>query len=193
MPLSLAWLGAVSWKKLFLKALPYIAAVAAVLATIWYIYHSGSKAGQAKVQAEWNLEKLANERALTKLREDVAQKEFIHQQISQGISDALVDANKKHDAAVVASTIELTQRLHNSEQRAAYYQRMSTAGTAEQSNLASHAAELDRSLEEGRQLVQELSATVRQRDAQIGALAQQILTDRALTGEKDGKNPAPAQ
>ena len=193
MPLSLAWLGAISWKKFFLKGLPYFAAIVAVIGLGWYVYSSGSKSGAASVQSKWDKEKLANEKALTKLRTEAAAKEFTHQQQSQRISDELSDANEKYAASVAALNVDYSNRLHNSEKRATYYQHLSSAGATQQEYLASHAAELDRSLEEGRQLVQELGATVRQRDAQVRALGQQILTDRALVGEKDGQHPTPTE
>lgn len=185
-----AFLGTFSWKKLGLKILPYVAVITAVLGVGWYIYSSGSKSGAAGVQSKWDKEKLENQKALTKLRIKVGTKEFVHQQSSQRISDELADANQKYAATVAAVRVDYAQRLRNSEQRATYYQRMSNSGTAQQEYLASHAAELDRSLEEGRQLVQELGATVGQRDAQVRALGQQILTDRALVGEKDGHSSA---
>lgn len=55
-----------------------------------------------------------------------------------------------------------------------------------QANLASHAARLDRSLEEGRRMVAELSATLRQRDDQLRAVSKQLENDRSLfmTGDK---------
>lgn len=189
-----AFMATFSWKKVLLKVLPYAAAILAVLGAIWGVYHLGSKDGSHKVQTKWDAQKaadtIANQKALTKLREDAAKKETTHQLESQRISDELADANQKYASTVAALDAGFHQRLHNSEQRATYYQHLSTAGTAQQEYLASHAAELDRSLEEGRRLVQELAATVGQRDAQNRALGQQILTDRSLIGEKNGSDPA---
>ena len=179
----------IDWKKLLLKGLPYFIGVAAVLGLGWYIYHLGSQSGAAKVEAAWTEEKLANEKALNKLRGDMAARETVHRQQSQRISDDLAEANQKHARTVATLDAQFAQRLRNSEQRAAYYQHLSGSGATEQEYLASHAARLDRSLEEGRRLVQEFGATLEQRDAQIRALGQQILTDRSLIGEKDGRNP----
>jgi hypothetical protein len=182
-----------SWGKLLLKILPYLAVIAAVGGAIWFTYSQGFHNGSDKVQAKWNVEKLRHEQELTKLRTQIKNKETAHQIESQRISDELADANEKHAAAIAALDAGFHERLSNSEQRAVYYQRISASGTVEQRNLASHAAELDRSLEEGRRLVQELSATLRQRDAQNTALGQQILSDRALVGEKNESNSAPAE
>ena len=54
------------------------------------------------------------------------------------------------------------------------------------SYVASHAARLDRSFEEGRRMVAELSATLRQRDDQLRAVSKQLENDRSLfmTGDK---------
>lgn len=180
----------IAWGRLLLKTLPYGIAVLTAFAVVWGIYSIGSKNGAARVQANWNIEKLANEKALTKLRNEMAARELTHRQETQRISDDLAEANQKHAATVAAIDAQFSQRLHNSEQRATYYQRMSDSGPAQCSNLAGHAAKLDRSLEEGRRLVQEFGATLRQRDAQLTALGQQILTDRALIGDKDGQSSA---
>lgn len=190
MPVWLAWVGLIDWRKKLRTALPYILAIGAVLALGWYIHSSGSKAGAAKVQTKWDKEKLENAKLREELRNAAASKEFIHQQVSQGIVDGLAEANQKYVGSLAALDAQYTQRLRNSEQRAAYYQHLSTAGTTEQNYLAGHAAQLDRSLEEGGRLVQELTTTLRQRDAQVVALGQQILTDRALVGEKDANSSA---
>ena len=72
------------------------------------------------------------------------------------------------------------------EQRASRYQRLAKGGAVEQANLASHAARLSRSLKEGRRMVAELSATLRQRDYQLRAVSKQLENDRSLfmTGDK---------
>ena len=178
-------LAGLTWKKLGLKALPYILVLAAVIGTVWAIYSSGFTSGAESIQSKWNIEKLENEKALTRLREDAHLREQVHQQETQRISNDLAQANQKHAVAVATLDAEFAKRLSNSEQRATHYQRMSNSDAAERANLASHAAKLDRSLEEGRRLVQELAATVEQRDAQLRALAQQLLSDRVLAGGND--------
>ncbi|UWJ04310.1 putative Rz/Rzl spanin protein [Escherichia phage vB_EcoS_Uz-1] len=70
--------------------------------------------------------------------------------------------------------------MQQSERRASVYKRQAEAGTLECRSLASHAARLDNSLEEGRRLVEELRATVRLRDNQLIELGKQIQADRKL-------------
>lgn len=60
------------------------------------------------------------------------------------------------------------------------YRRKAEAGEAESRDLANHAAELDRSIVEGKRVAAELAATVRLRDEQLILLGSQIKADRAI-------------
>lgn len=86
----------------------------------------------------------------------------------------------EHRQTLADSRNRFAQRLRSAEDRAVGYQRLSEASAAERTYLASHAAELDRSLEEGRQLVFELRQTLGLCEVRVSTLAQTIRADRAL-------------
>ena len=92
----------------------------------------------------------------------------------------LKTANENYQSSLDAISSQYSARLQQSEQRAKVYQRQAEGGATECRSLASHAARLDNSLEQGRQLVEELRATVRLRDGQIIELSNQIRADRKL-------------
>ena len=66
------------------------------------------------------------------------------------------------------------KRLLDSRTREGVYKRQAEGSSSEQQRLAVHAAELDRSLVEGKEVARQLAATVRLRDAEIIALANVI-------------------
>lgn len=169
------------WAKLALYALPVIA-----LAGIFYaVYSIGSDSGKASVQAEWNIAKEAERLAIQKIKDDYAAREAAYRQVNRSISDELTKTNEQHSSAVAAISLGYEQRLRHSTERASIYQRQAEGGTAQCQRLASHAAELDRSLEQGIRLVKEYGATIEQRDGQLKALGAQILNDRQLLGDTD--------
>ena len=86
----------------------------------------------------------------------------------------------EHENAIAAVHAEYVDRLHESDSRAGTYQRLSQGAAAERASLASYAAQLDRSLTEGRSLVRELRETVRLRDEQLIVLGKQLENDRSL-------------
>lgn len=74
-----------------------------------------------------------------------------------------------------------TQRLlDTAEDRAARYRAQAAGDAAARERLAHHAAQLDRAIAEGRQLVAELRAAVAERDAQVALLLDVIAADRRL-------------
>lgn len=164
--------------KIFMIAAPFLVAAAA----IWFVYSTGVGDGQNRIMAEWNEEKLAHAAQIAELETKIEIQETNHHRNSMRISHELSQANETFARSVAGLDAELANRLHDSDARANRYRAMSDAGGVESANLASHAAELDRSLEQGRRLVKEFGATLEQRDSQLIALGQQILADRALIG-----------
>lgn len=167
--------------------LPGAALMLAVGGLGWAVYDRGYDSGESHVQTKWDTAKLAQANEIIRLKGVIAQMEVIHHNETTRITDELFKANEAYTAAVVALNVRYVTRLLDSEKRAAIYQRMSEAGPAEQERLASHAAKLDRSLEEGRRLVEELRSTVEQRESQLKLLGEQLITDRKLMGNPDGK------
>lgn len=183
---------AFSWSKLALKLLPYLGAILIGIALYWAGYSKGDDAGANRVTVAWNAEKLAHQRQIAELQRRINVQEQTHRQETRRITDELADATAAHARRIATVDADFARRLSNSDARASRYRDMSESGATERANLASHAAQLDRSLEQGRRLVQEFRATVELRDTQLRALGQQILTDRALIGETDEPDDAPA-
>ena len=73
--------------------------------------------------------------------------------------------------------------MRQSQERAKLYQRYSQADRVKQEYLARHAAELDRCIVEGREVVKELRATIELRDRQIVELSNYIKATRELNGQ----------
>lgn len=159
-----------------LRGLPVIVLV--VMLAI--AYKTGSNSGAAGVQADWNTAKLRHAEELAELKERVAQNEATHRRESQVYADRLADAERSHLQSLADLRSGYADRLLDSERRASAYERMSEAGAVGRANLASHAAQLDRSLEQGRLLVGELRSAVEQRDSQLRTLGEQLQADRRL-------------
>lgn len=168
------------------RVVPWVLLAVSVVGTVWYIYDSGVDSGSRQVQAQWDAEKATYKKAMDTLRDQYATLEAKARIENQRNSDELAEKEKSYAVALVELQREYDGRLLQSDKRANYYQRLAKGGAVEQANLASHAARLDRSLEEGRRMVAELSATLRQRDEQLRAVSTQLKNDRSLfmTGDK---------
>ena len=171
----------INWVKVFL-VFGVIALACWLIATI---YNKGYSSGSSAIQAEWNADKAVQQKALFDASEKLRLQEQRHRQESDKISYDISQANLQHETVVAGLDAEYDRRLLVSEQRASLYQSQAEAGAAQCRSLASHAAELDRSLEEGRRLVQEFRSTLELRDSQLRALGEQILSDRRILGDDD--------
>lgn len=174
-----------SWE-LIRRFLPWILVVVGLSASLYFAWDAGFDSGSSKIQKQWDIEKASYNKAIDTLREQYATLEAKARIDNQRNSDELAEKEKAHAVALVELRREYDSRLLQSDKRASYYQRLSKGGAVEQANLASYAARLDRSLEEGRRMVAELSATLRQRDEQLRAVSTQLKNDRSLfmTGDK---------
>ena len=175
----------VTWE-IVKKLAPWILATLVIGSLIWWVSHTSYVAGQRDIQEQWDAERATYKKAIDTLRDQYATLEAKARIDNQRNSDELAEKEKSHAVALVELRREYGGRLLQSDKRASYYQRLAKGGAVEQANLASHAARLDRSLEEGRRMVAELSATLRQRDDQLRAVSKQLENDRSLfmTGDK---------
>ena len=175
----------VTWE-IVKKLAPWILATLVIGSLIWWVSHTSYVAGQRDIQEQWDAERATYKKAMDTLRDQYATLEAKARIDNQRNSDELAEKEKTHAVALVELQREYDGRLLQSDKRASYYQRLAKGGAVEQANLASHAARLDRSLEEGRRMVAELSATLRQRDDQLRAVSKQLENDRSLfmTGDK---------
>lgn len=175
----------VTWE-IVKKLAPWILATLVIGSLIWWVSHTSYVAGQRGIQEQWDAERATYKKAIDTLKDQYATLEAKARIDNQRNSDELAEKEKSHAVALVELRREYDGRLLQSDKRASYYQRLAKGGAVEQANLASHAARLDRSLEEGRRMVAELSATLRQRDDQLRAVSKQLENDRSLfmTGDK---------
>jgi chromosome segregation ATPase len=144
------------------------------------IYTFGKEDGAADVQAKWNADVRARNDAVQKLKDAYHEQENQHAADSQKVADVLQQASDAHAKELDAVRTELARSLQRSESRAAIYQREAAGGAAQCAGLASHTAELDRSLVEGQDVVKELIATIGLRDDQLVQVGNQLLADRKL-------------
>ena len=116
---------------------------------------------------------------------------------SKHAKDTIYNADKLADlktgiAVDVRAELDRAHRLQlSADSRAATYRAQAQADTAARGDLAGKAAALDRQLAEGLGVVAELSGAVRQRDAEVVALCEQVNAERRLSG--DDSNQACSQ
>lgn len=175
--------------KLFLKALPYLVIAGVLFLLGSKIYDAGSTYGASVVQGKWDEQSRQDALEIKRLEAVIEQKEVEHRAENTRITHELAEAQKTHEVALAEQRAEYDRRLQLSSNRAAIYQRQAESGAAQCRSLASHAARLDQTLEEGRSLVRELRDTLGLRDRQLILLGQQILNDRVLLneGESNGQ------
>ena len=175
----------VTWE-IVKKLAPWILATLVIGSLIWWVSHTSYVAGQRDIQEQWDAERATYKKAMDTLKDQYATLENKVRIDNQRNSDELAEKELSHAVILARLNSEYAGRMQLAEQRASRYQRQAQGGAVEQANLASHAARLDRSLEEGRRMVAELSATLRQRDEQLRAVSTQLKNDRSLfmTGDK---------
>ncbi len=163
-------------KMLISKGWPYLLVVALVAT----IYFWGNSNGQDTVQKKWDTQKVEDQKAYNKLKGEYDVLNRNHSYEVGALTVRLQTAESNYASELARVSSDYDSRMQQSERRAKVYQHQAQAGTLECTSLASHAARLDSSLEEGRRLVEELRATVRLRDNQLIELGKQIQADRKL-------------
>lgn len=163
-------------KMLISKGWPYLLVV--VLGATMYFW--GNSNGQSTVQKKWDNQKIEDQKATQKLQDKYNALQRNHSYEVGLLTSRLQTAESNYASELARVSSDYDSRMQQSERRASVYKRQAEAGTLECRNLASHAARLDNSLEEGRRLVEELRATVRLRDNQLIELGKQIQADRKL-------------
>jgi hypothetical protein len=170
----------VNWRA-FLGLALFPLAAWLVIAGLWI---GGMSHGKHIVQAQWDKERAEYQAKIEALQVDIKNKEAVHRQETAQINGKLRKTEEDHETTVAALRRDLTLRLSVSDRRASVYQRLAEAGPAQCRGLASHTAELDRSLEEGVGLVGELQARLGQREDQLRLVGDQLIADRKLVGTK---------
>ncbi len=161
-----------NWKGLLLLVL--------IVLLSFKLHSCGVGQGRAEIQSAWDKQKAANLAEINRIKEENRTKEAEHRAENERIYNDLFKAERQHAVALSEQRAEFDRRLRSSEARAAKYKALSEAGPTERADLASYAARLDTSLEEGRDLVREFRETLGLRDRQIESLRDQINNDRKL-------------
>ena len=162
------------------KAIQILIGIGLTAAYTAAVFHLSSSTGAAAVQKKWDLENERRDAVTLKIQAEKIELEKENAGLSQRINKKLEEHEKLHQINLAVARAEFAQRLRQSVARTGVYREQAQGSTAERERLASHAAELDRSLEEGRALVRELWETVEFRDQQLRQLGEQILVDREL-------------
>lgn len=149
------------------------------------LWSAGVDHGSDTVTKLWNQDKEKQAKALQDAKDKNALLMADNRSLSEKLTHDLAKQETAHQVELARAKSEFDNRLLQSEKRASVYKRMSEAGSTECGNLASHAAELDRSLEQGRQLVRELRETLRYRDEQLRSVSAKLLADRNLLTSDD--------
>ena len=157
-----------------------LVAAGVIVAALAGTYHLGKSAGENKVNLAWAKEKKELGDKIIKLQTEIKDNLAAYILESDKNETQLRDAKAEYEKSLSSIRATAADRVRNSEKRADVYQRMSEGAESQRRSLADHAARLDRNLEEGRLVVGELQATVRQRDRELILLGSQILTDRKL-------------
>lgn len=97
-------------------------------------------------------------------------------------ADGLVSFKTNIDRVYSIDIADAKRVRHESESRAATYRAQASANTSAASDLANHAATLDRSIADGRIVVARIKSDLAKRDAEVKTLCDQLDTERALNG-----------
>jgi hypothetical protein len=169
-----------------LRDLLILCVVVCTVFVFGYVY--GRQQGITSTQVKWDTsreaERIAVENALAALRSKLAEQETAHAERQEQVTYELAQARESHAVDLVRIDRQHQQRLLQSAHRAQVYRDQAEAGAIACHGLAGHAARLDRTLEEGRSLVDEFRNTLEFRDRQLILLGEQILADRRLMAEE---------
>ena len=159
------------------KPLVYVfSSVLALSLFSWFMYSKG----QGNIQEKWDKEKTEQAIRIALVQDKYDQLFESHKLFSSQVANTLKEKDEKYEKDISSIAVAHTDSLRKYKSRADTYQRQAEAGTAEARSLASHAAQLDASLVEGKRVAAELAATVRLRDEQLILLGSQIKADRAI-------------
>ena len=146
------------------------------------IYSTGKQAGIDEVSKEWTQEKLAYQDEILRIKTLNAGLEQDFENREAEVNKELRNVKASYERTLASNASEHAARLRNHQERADLYERKAQGSEVERRGLASHAAELDRSLEEGRRVVKDLRTTVEQRDTEIKLLGTHLKNFEAYHG-----------
>lgn len=146
-----------------IKAIGGILGLFTVIILQYFIISGSYKAGYTACNEE-------NQTKILELQLNFKDKEKVFNERVEALSVELAQTRLNHENTIDKLKHDFSNELRKSEQRAEVYKRYAESDSTKQRALASHTAQLDRSLTEGRELVRELTETIRVRDAQLRSL-----------------------
>ena len=170
-------LGAISEIILSLVLMLALSAVGMGIAYLWGKSLASAEAQSYFLQME---KKWQAEIDVLQLEKESAEQEY--KTTIGELNDRITDAEAAHKQVIAGLARDYADRMRKSENRAKTYYDM--AGAAESAALAAHAAELDRTVEEGRHLVAELRETLGQRDKELTQLGEALIAVHQLHNDR---------
>jgi len=142
------------------------------------------KKGAENTQQAWDRERATLLAEALKIEQSNRQKESAHRLETIALENRLKEAEARYEEAIAAIHADYDRRLRSSDERATRYRSWAETNSGERDRLADHAAQLDKSLTEGRELVKEFRVALGQCERDLKALGEQIAMDRGLIGEE---------
>ena len=143
----------------------------------------GYKKGAASIQQQWDRERATLLAEALKVEQDNRAKETAHKVQTSALEAKLREAEAQYEEALASVRSDFGGWMRASDERATRYREWSEASASERDRLADHAAKLDASLAEGREVVAEFRVALGQCQRDLRALGEQITLDRELIGE----------
>ena len=167
---------------------PYLTALILGSIVVGAIDHHGYVKGEQHIQQQWDKSNKDLKQKADSIQSELNRKSEENAKLQQDKENEIDQATASLRSTLDSERHTYSKRLLDSQSRAAIYRREAEAGAAQCLNLAGHTADLDASLEQGRDLVQQLRATLGQRDETVRSLGAILISDRkAVNSEtKDG-------
>lgn len=140
-------------------------------------YFIGKNNGYDSCKLEWDKYIKDNVELNQKLQQQYLDEKTTLLNENTKLAQEILNYEQKYQNSINNIKSEYSDRLHKSEERALYYQSMSTKVNSKgctTASLANHTARLDKQLTEGINLVRELRELIKLRDSQLRQCGEQI-------------------
>ena len=142
----------------------------------------GISIGSKLKESDWLLEKNKYLNEISKAQSEIRDNELLHREKESALLYELAQIKEQHEKTINDINNNYTVRLRQSEDRANNYKR-SAQNNANCTALANTASKLDRTLEEGINLVEQLEKTSRLQQQHLDACMKIIENDRKLIND----------
>lgn len=147
-----------------------------ILAVI--IFFIGFGLGKSEEYAKYLQDELVWKDKISELNRVLKEKNDEHVVQQQKLLDDIILMRVNHEKDLLTLNDNHTLRLQQSEKRSEIYRKRAASSPDQCRQLAEHTARLDYSLEEGRGLVREFTAVVRQLEQDNKKVIEYLLNDR---------------